>query len=143
MSAEFDAAVARVSELSQDPGNDVKLKLYALYKQATSGDVSGKRPGFTNPVGRAKYDAWAACPACRPRMRRLSTSVWSIPVVRWDAAAYDGDFHFVTDYGTGLLDLLTVEPPASVIDIGCGTGCMLRLWPIADLTSLASMSTRT
>jgi acyl-CoA-binding protein len=30
-----------------------------LYKQATSGDVSGKRPGFTNPVGRAKYDAWA------------------------------------------------------------------------------------
>ncbi|MEZ5158571.1 MAG: acyl-CoA-binding protein [Candidatus Nanopelagicales bacterium] len=59
MSAEFDAAVARVSELSQDPGNDVKLKLYALYKQSTSGDVSGKRPGFTNPVGRAKYDAWA------------------------------------------------------------------------------------
>ena len=59
MSAEFDAAVARVSELSQDPGNDVKLKLYELYKQATSGDVSGKRPGFTNPVGRAKYDAWA------------------------------------------------------------------------------------
>ena len=42
--------------------------------------------------------------------------------MRWDAAAYDGDFHFVTDYGTGLLDLLTVEPPASVIDIGCGTG---------------------
>lgn len=59
MSAEFDAAVARVSELSQDPGNDVKLKLYALYKQATQGDVQGKRPGFTNPVGRAKYDAWA------------------------------------------------------------------------------------
>ena len=60
MSAEFDAAVARVSELSTDPGNDVKLKLYALYKQATQGDVEGKRPGFTNPVGRAKYDAWAA-----------------------------------------------------------------------------------
>ena len=58
MSAEFDAAVARVSELSQDPGNEVKLKLYALYKQATHGDVEGKRPGFTNPVGRAKYDAW-------------------------------------------------------------------------------------
>ncbi|MEI2640923.1 MAG: acyl-CoA-binding protein [Candidatus Nanopelagicales bacterium] len=58
MSAEFDAAVARVSELSQDPGNEVKLKLYALYKQATQGDVEGKRPGFTNPVGRAKYDAW-------------------------------------------------------------------------------------
>jgi acyl-CoA-binding protein len=47
------------SELSEDPGNDAKLSLYALYKQATQGDVQGKRPGFTNPVGRAKYDAWA------------------------------------------------------------------------------------
>jgi acyl-CoA-binding protein len=36
------------------------LKLYSLYKQATTGDVSGKRPGFTDFVGRAKYDAWAA-----------------------------------------------------------------------------------
>jgi acyl-CoA-binding protein len=60
MSEAFDAAVARVSELSEDPGNDVKLSLYALFKQATQGDVSGNRPGFTNPVGRAKYDAWAA-----------------------------------------------------------------------------------
>lgn len=60
MSAEFDAAVARVSELTTDPGNEVKLKMYGLFKQASSGDVEGKRPGFTNPVGRAKYDAWAA-----------------------------------------------------------------------------------
>lgn len=59
MSAEFDAALARVSELTEDPGNEAKLKMYALYKQATVGDVEGKRPGFTNPVGRAKYDAWA------------------------------------------------------------------------------------
>jgi acyl-CoA-binding protein len=59
MSAAFDEAVARVSELSTDPGNEVKLKLYALYKQATQGDVQGKRPGFTNPVGRAKHDAWS------------------------------------------------------------------------------------
>jgi acyl-CoA-binding protein len=59
MSAEFDAALARVKELTTDPGNEAKLKMYGLYKQATEGDVSGKRPGFTNPVGRAKYDAWA------------------------------------------------------------------------------------
>ena len=59
MSAEFDAAVARVRQLAEDPGPEVKLKLYGLYKQASSGDVDGKRPGFTNPVGRAKYDAWA------------------------------------------------------------------------------------
>lgn len=57
---EFEKAVAAVGNLTDDPGNDTKLRLYALYKQATSGDVEGKRPGFTNPVGRAKYDAWAA-----------------------------------------------------------------------------------
>ncbi len=59
-SAEFESAVESVKGLTRDPGNDVKLRLYALYKQATEGDASGKRPGFTNPVGRAKHDAWAA-----------------------------------------------------------------------------------
>jgi diazepam-binding inhibitor (GABA receptor modulator, acyl-CoA-binding protein) len=57
---EFEAAVKAVGAGSKDPGNDVKLRLYALYKQATLGDVTGKRPGFTNPVGRAKHDAWAS-----------------------------------------------------------------------------------
>lgn len=61
MSEQFDAAKQRVSELTEDPGNEVKLQLYGLFKQATEGDVSGKRPGFTNPVGRAKHDAWAQC----------------------------------------------------------------------------------
>ena len=56
---EFHAAAEDVKALPSDPGNDTKLQLYALYKQATEGDVQGKRPGFTNPVGRAKYDAWA------------------------------------------------------------------------------------
>ena len=55
---EFHAAVERIKSVMVDPGNSVKLQLYALYKQATEGDVTGKRPGFTNPVGRAKYDAW-------------------------------------------------------------------------------------
>lgn len=58
-SAEFERAVLAVKELTTDPGNDVKLKLYGLFKQATAGDATGSRPGFTNPVGRAKYDAWA------------------------------------------------------------------------------------
>ena len=56
---EFRAAAEDVKGLPSDPGNDTKLKHYALYKQATDGDVDGKRPGFTNLVGRAKYDAWA------------------------------------------------------------------------------------
>jgi acyl-CoA-binding protein len=40
-------------------GNDVMLDLYALFKQATTGDVSGSRPGMLDVRGRAKYDAWA------------------------------------------------------------------------------------
>ena len=56
----FNAAAQDVKNLASDPGNDTKLRLYALYKQATEGDVVGKRPGFTNPVGRAKHDAWGA-----------------------------------------------------------------------------------
>jgi diazepam-binding inhibitor (GABA receptor modulator, acyl-CoA-binding protein) len=56
----FEAAVAAVSALDTDPGNDVKLRLYALYKQATEGAATGSRPSRLNPVARAKYDAWAA-----------------------------------------------------------------------------------
>jgi acyl-CoA-binding protein len=56
---EFHAAAAYVNSLVIDPGNETKLRMYALYKQASEGDIEGKRPGFTNPVGRAKYDAWA------------------------------------------------------------------------------------
>jgi acyl-CoA-binding protein len=55
----FEAAAEEVQQLSSRPDNETLLKLYALYKQATAGDVTGRRPGFTNPVGRAKYDAWA------------------------------------------------------------------------------------
>jgi len=58
-SAQFESAVEAVKGLTEDPGNDVKLRLYGLYKQATEGDVTGSRPGMMNPVGRAKYDAWA------------------------------------------------------------------------------------
>jgi acyl-CoA-binding protein len=57
--ARFEVAAAAVKRLEEDPGNEVKLELYALYKQAREGDVQGKRPGFTDMVGRAKYDAWA------------------------------------------------------------------------------------
>ncbi|MFZ1362222.1 MAG: acyl-CoA-binding protein [Candidatus Nanopelagicales bacterium] len=58
LSPEFEAAVAASKTLSSKPDNDTMLKLYSLYKQATAGDVSAKRPGFTDPVGRAKWDAY-------------------------------------------------------------------------------------
>ncbi len=59
LQAQFTAAAAAVQSLARRPDNDSLLQLYALYKQATTGDATGKRPGFTDPVGRAKYDAWA------------------------------------------------------------------------------------
>ena len=55
---QFEHAVAASKSLPEKPDNMTLLKIYALYKQASSGDVDGKRPGFTDMVGRAKWDAW-------------------------------------------------------------------------------------
>lgn len=55
----FEQAQQEVQGLSEKPRNDVLLKLYALYKQGTVGDVTGERPGGFDFVGSAKYDAWA------------------------------------------------------------------------------------
>ena len=59
LSTQFQEAVANSKSLASRPDNDTLLKIYSLYKQATSGDASGKRPGMFDMVGRAKYDAWA------------------------------------------------------------------------------------
>ena len=59
LKAQFEAAQQDVQKLSERPDNDTLLELYALFKQATAGDASGKRPGFMDFVGRAKFDAWA------------------------------------------------------------------------------------
>ena len=55
---DFAAAQTRVKTLSAAPPNETLLELYSLYKQATLGDVQGKRPGFLDLAGRAKFDAW-------------------------------------------------------------------------------------
>lgn len=59
LNAQFLQAVAESKQLPDKPDNMTLLKIYALYKQASSGDVTGERPGFADFVGRAKYDAWA------------------------------------------------------------------------------------
>lgn len=56
----FERASQEVTQLSQAPDNLAKLRLYALYKQASSGDCTGSRPGMLDMVGRAKFDAWKA-----------------------------------------------------------------------------------
>lgn len=58
LKATFEKAVAESKNLPDRPDNQTLLKIYALYKQATSGDVDGKRPGFTDMIARAKWDAW-------------------------------------------------------------------------------------
>ncbi|HJV52059.1 MAG TPA: acyl-CoA-binding protein [Noviherbaspirillum sp.] len=60
LQSQFDQAVADSKNLPERPDNMTLLKIYALFKQASTGDVEGKRPGFTDMVGRAKYDAWDA-----------------------------------------------------------------------------------
>lgn len=60
LKAAFDAAVAGSKNLTERPDNATLLKLYALYKQATVGDNTEKKPGFSDMIGRAKWDAWAA-----------------------------------------------------------------------------------
>lgn len=56
---QFNEAQIKVKTLPAQ-SNENLLKLYSLFKQATKGDVSGKKPGMLDLVGKAKYDAWAA-----------------------------------------------------------------------------------
>ncbi|MDD2692737.1 MULTISPECIES: acyl-CoA-binding protein [Simplicispira] len=58
LNATFEAAVAQSKNLSERPDNATLLKIYALYKQATAGDNTEKKPGFSDIVGRAKWEAW-------------------------------------------------------------------------------------
>ena len=55
---ELESASQDVTKLTSRPDNDTLLALYALYKQATDGDVQGKRPGMLDIKGRKKFDAW-------------------------------------------------------------------------------------
>lgn len=68
LKSRFEDAVAYIQKGEGDvrPSNELKLEFYGLYKQATEGDVSGKRPGMMDFVGRAKYDAWAALKGTSP-----------------------------------------------------------------------------
>jgi diazepam-binding inhibitor (GABA receptor modulating acyl-CoA-binding protein) len=59
LQAEFEAAIADSKVLPERPDSMTLLKIYGLFKQATAGDVDGVRPGFTDMVARAKYDAWS------------------------------------------------------------------------------------
>ncbi len=54
----FEQARTDSQHLTERPGNATLLKLYALYKQGSQGDNDQPRPGFSDPVARAKWEAW-------------------------------------------------------------------------------------
>lgn len=58
LQANFEQAQQDVKTLTQRPSNDELLALYALFKQATAGDVHGSKPGIFDFKGTAKYEAW-------------------------------------------------------------------------------------
>ena len=58
LQSRFEQAAKDIHSLPERPDNDTMLRLYALYKQGSEGDVRGPRPGFFDFVGTAKYEAW-------------------------------------------------------------------------------------
>jgi diazepam-binding inhibitor (GABA receptor modulating acyl-CoA-binding protein) len=79
---QFSQAQQDVSTLPSRPDNNTMLKLYALYKQATKGDVAGERPGGFDFVAAAKYDAWSEIKGISPAdaMQQYIDLVTSLPV---------------------------------------------------------------
>lgn len=59
LKSKFETAAADVQQLPSKPDNNTLLQLYSHFKQASVGDVTGKRPGMMDFAGRAKHDAWA------------------------------------------------------------------------------------
>jgi acyl-CoA-binding protein len=58
LQTDFEQAVADSKKLAERPDNMTLLKMYALYKQGSLGDAQGERPGMTDFIARAKWDAW-------------------------------------------------------------------------------------
>ena len=66
----FEQAATAAKSLPERPDNDTMLQLYALYKQGSSGDVSGDKPGFFDFVVTAKYEAWERLQGTAPEQAR-------------------------------------------------------------------------
>jgi diazepam-binding inhibitor (GABA receptor modulating acyl-CoA-binding protein) len=58
LKTKFETAVAESKNLTERPDNATLLKLYALYKQGSTGDNADPKPGFSDMIGRAKWEAW-------------------------------------------------------------------------------------
>ena len=54
----FHNATVAAKAFKSTPPDDTLLDLYALYKQATVGDINIPRPMFYDLKGQAKWEAW-------------------------------------------------------------------------------------
>ena len=54
----FEQASQDAQQLASRPDNQTLLRMYALYKQGSIGDVTGDKPSMTDMVGFAKWSAW-------------------------------------------------------------------------------------
>ncbi len=70
ISEQFEQALQNIKSLKERPDNDTMLRLYALYKQGSEGDVTGPAPGFFDFVASAKYQAWAKLEGTEPEMAK-------------------------------------------------------------------------
>ena len=62
MADKFNSAAAHASSPAcRGATASQKIRMYGCYKQQSLGDCSGQRPGLTQPIPRAKFDAWATC----------------------------------------------------------------------------------
>jgi diazepam-binding inhibitor (GABA receptor modulating acyl-CoA-binding protein) len=66
LNSRFEKASVAAKSLPQRPDNNTMLQLYALFKQGSAGDVSGKKPGMFDFVGVAKFDAWEGLKGLEP-----------------------------------------------------------------------------
>jgi len=70
-SKQFEEAKARLATLTEDPGSDVKLRIYALFKQATVGKCNTPKPSMVDFVGRAKWNAWSELEVSQTEAERM------------------------------------------------------------------------
>lgn len=59
---QFETAVDIIKKLPKDgpyqPSNQMMLRFYGYYKQATEGPCNDPKPSFWDVIRRAKWDAW-------------------------------------------------------------------------------------
>ena len=67
---QFEQAARDIKTLDERPDNDTMLRLYALYKQGSEGDVKGDKPGFFDFVGAAKHEAWEKLSGTSPEQAK-------------------------------------------------------------------------